>query len=97
MAFAKGVGETWELTSQTFVLGVGKLATGKLGVNTLGGPISIFYMAGTSYESGGWNSFFRLMAILSITLPCLESISHPLYWMEAIYFSISLRLSKVLQ
>ncbi len=76
VAFAKGVGETWELTSQTFV-GLGKLATGKLGVNTLGGPISIFYMAGTSYESGGWNSFFRLMAILSITLAALNILPIP--------------------
>jgi len=75
-AFYKGIEETWELTAQTFV-GLGKLATGKLGVNTLGGPISIFYMAGTSYENGGWNSFFRLMAILSITLAALNILPIP--------------------
>ena len=75
-AFARGFDETWTLTKQTFV-GLGKLATGKLGVNSLGGPISIFYMAGTSYESGGWNSFFRLMAILSITLAALNILPIP--------------------
>ncbi len=75
-AAKKGFQETWDLTAQTFV-GLGKLATGKLGVNTLGGPISIFYMAGTSYENGGWNSFFRLMAILSITLAALNILPIP--------------------
>jgi regulator of sigma E protease len=75
-ATKKGFQETWTLTTQTFI-GLGKLATGKLGVNTLGGPISIFYMAGTSYENGGWNSFFRLMAILSITLAALNILPIP--------------------
>lgn len=75
-AAKKGFQETWNLTAQTFI-GLGKLATGKLGVNTLGGPISIFYMAGTSYENGGWNSFFRLMAILSITLAALNILPIP--------------------
>lgn len=75
-AIQKGVSETWTLTIQTFQ-GLGKLASGKLGVNSLGGPISIFYMAGTSYESGGWNAFFRLMAILSITLAALNILPIP--------------------
>jgi regulator of sigma E protease len=75
-AIQKGFSETWTLTAQTFV-GLGKLATGKLGMNSLGGPISIFYMAGTSYESGGWNAFFRLMAILSITLAALNILPIP--------------------
>jgi regulator of sigma E protease len=34
-------------------------------------------MAGTSYESGGWNAFFRLMAILSITLAALNILPIP--------------------
>ena len=75
-AISRGFSETWTLTVQTFV-GLGKLATGKLGMNSLGGPISIFAMASTSYESGGWNSFFRLMAILSITLAALNILPIP--------------------
>ncbi|MEZ4845446.1 MAG: RIP metalloprotease RseP [Bdellovibrionota bacterium] len=75
-AIQKGFMETWNLTVQTFV-GLGKLASGKLGVNSLGGPISIFAMASTSYESGGWNAFFRLMAILSITLAALNILPIP--------------------
>lgn len=75
-AISRGFSETITLTAQTFV-GLGKLVTGKLGVNSLGGPISIFYMAGTSYESGGWNAFFRLMAILSITLAALNILPIP--------------------
>ena len=76
MAFARGVSETVLLTKQTFI-GLWKLVTGKLSVNNMGGPISIFYMAGTSYESGGWNAFFRLMAILSITLAALNILPIP--------------------
>lgn len=75
-AFSRGFGETLTLTKQTFV-GLGKLVTGKLPANSLGGPISIFYLAGTSYESGGWNSFFRLMALLSITLAALNILPIP--------------------
>ncbi|MCB1198017.1 MAG: RIP metalloprotease RseP [Bdellovibrionota bacterium] len=75
-AFSKGFMETYDLTKST-VIGLGKLFTGQLGVNTLGGPISIFYMAGTSYDAGGWISFFRLMAILSITLGILNLLPIP--------------------
>lgn len=90
-AFARGFQDTVHLTKLTFG-GLWKLASGKLSVNTLGGPISIFYMAGTSYESGGWNGFFRLMALLSITLAALNILPIPVldgghllfYFIEAI-------------
>jgi len=75
-ALSRGFKETVHLTRST-VIGLGKLFTGQLGVKTLGGPISIFYMAGTSYDSGGWMSFFRLMALLSITLGVLNLLPIP--------------------
>ncbi len=102
-AVKEGFAETWTLTKQTFV-GLGKLATGKLGMNSLGGPISIFSMASTSYESGGWSSFFRLMAILSITLAALNILPIPVldgghlffYVIEAIKGSpVKLRVRQV--
>jgi regulator of sigma E protease len=58
--------------------GLGKLFTGKLPVKkALGGPISIFYLAGGSYESGGWFAFFRMMALLSITLGVINLLPIP--------------------
>ncbi|MCB0271881.1 MAG: RIP metalloprotease RseP [Bdellovibrionales bacterium] len=76
LALKHGFLETYDLTKST-VIGLGKLFSGKLSYKTLGGPISIFYMAGTSYSSGGWMSFFRLMAILSITLGVLNLLPIP--------------------
>jgi regulator of sigma E protease len=75
-SFARGFEETWLLTKNT-VIGLGKLFSGQLTVKTLGGPISIFYMAGSTYKSGGWMSFFRLMAVLSITLGVLNLLPIP--------------------
>lgn len=75
-AFSRGFQDTVHLTKLTFG-GLGKLVTGKLSVNTLGGPISIFYMAGSSYEAGGWHGFFKLMALLSITLAALNILPVP--------------------
>lgn len=75
-ALTKGFQHTWDLTVKTFI-GLGKLASGKLSVHTMGGPISIFSMATTSYEAGGWNAFFNLMALLSITLAALNILPIP--------------------
>ncbi|MCB0327449.1 MAG: RIP metalloprotease RseP [Bdellovibrionales bacterium] len=72
----KGTRESWDVTVST-VIGMGKLFTGKVSVNSLGGPISIFSMASSSYKNGGWVSFFRLMAILSITLGVLNLLPVP--------------------
>ncbi|MFH1262069.1 MAG: RIP metalloprotease RseP [Pseudomonadota bacterium] len=76
-ALARGAEETWEI-SRTTVIGISKLITGKLGLNSLGGPISIFYLAGSSYRVGGWISYFRMMAILSITLAILNFLPIPI-------------------
>ncbi|MCB0308628.1 MAG: RIP metalloprotease RseP [Bdellovibrionales bacterium] len=75
-ALYRGVEETVDITVMT-VVGLGKLVTGKLSVNTLGGPISIFYIAGSSYKMGGWEAFFRMMAILSVTLAVLNFLPIP--------------------
>jgi len=60
------------------IKGLGKLFSGQLPVKkALGGPISIFYLAGGSYESGGWLAFFRMMALLSITLGVINLLPIP--------------------
>ncbi|MEZ4704396.1 MAG: RIP metalloprotease RseP [Bdellovibrionota bacterium] len=76
VAMVRGTQESWNITRDT-VIGMGKLFAGKVSVNSLGGPISIFSMASTSYKNGGWVSFFRLMAILSITLGVLNLLPVP--------------------
>ncbi|HMQ10096.1 MAG TPA: RIP metalloprotease RseP [Oligoflexia bacterium] len=76
-ALHKGVEETIKLTVLT-AKGLGKLFMGKLSMNSLGGPISIFYLAGTSYKKGGFDAFFRMMAMLSITLALLNLLPIPM-------------------
>lgn len=102
-AMFRGVQETVDITSTTLV-GLGKLVSGKLSVNTLGGPISIFHIAGTSYKMGGWEAFFRIMAILSITLAVLNFLPIPVldgghlffFLIEAIKGSpVSLKIQRV--
>lgn len=75
-AVYRGVEETFDIAWTTLV-GMGKLVAGKLSMQSLGGPISIFYLAGTSYKMGGWEAFFRMMAILSITLAVLNFLPIP--------------------
>lgn len=78
MAVYHGVKTSAEMTSLTFA-GLFRLVTGKLSVKrSLGGPISIFYLAGGSYETGGWASFFRMMALLSITLGVVNFLPIPI-------------------
>jgi regulator of sigma E protease len=76
-ALVHGTAMTGEMVGLT-VAGLYKLLTGKLSVKrSLGGPISIFYLAGGSYETGGWVSFFRMMALLSITLGIINLFPIP--------------------
>jgi regulator of sigma E protease len=75
-ALARGVEETVEI-SKTTLIGLGKLVSGRLGLHSIGGPIAIFHLAGSSYRMGGWSSYFRIMAILSITLAVLNLLPIP--------------------
>ncbi len=76
-ALGHGIKMTGEMIGLT-VAGLYRLFTGKLSVKrSLGGPISIFYLAGGSYETGGWISFFRMMALLSITLGIINLLPIP--------------------
>ncbi|MFH1018371.1 MAG: RIP metalloprotease RseP [Pseudomonadota bacterium] len=77
-ALYHGIATTAEMTALT-VGGLARLFTGQLSVRkSLGGPISIFYLAGGSYEAGGWTSFIRMMALLSITLGIINFLPIPI-------------------
>lgn len=75
-ALAGGIRETYDLSVSTLI-GLAKLVRGKLGLNTLGGPISIFYLAGSSFEAGGFIGYFRMIAVLSVTLAILNFLPVP--------------------
>jgi regulator of sigma E protease len=104
-AIQRGILETWEI-SVTTITGLVKLVSGKLSMNALGGPISIFYLAGTSYKMGGWASYIRIMAILSITLAIMNFLPIPIldgghllfYFIEAIKGSpVHIRVQHIAQ
>lgn len=76
-AFYEGTKKTYEQSVLT-LKGLSKVVTGKVEVQkSLGGPISIFYLAGNSYKLGGWISFFQMMAMLSITLGLINLLPIP--------------------
>jgi len=106
IALYHGLKHTVEMTTLT-IEGLGRLISGKLPVKkALGGPISIFYLAGGSYETGGWAAFFRMMALLSITLGVINLLPIPpldgghifFYSIEAIKGSpLNLRAREMIQ
>lgn len=68
--------QTVQLTGTTFVL-MGRLVTGKLGLNTISGPLGIAQGAGDSGRSGLVMYLFFL-ALLSISLGALNLLPIPL-------------------
>ncbi|HLG20111.1 MAG TPA: RIP metalloprotease RseP [Bdellovibrionota bacterium] len=77
VALKHGVDETVDF-SITQIAGLVKMVRGRVSVDNLGGPISIFYLAGSSYKAGGWLAFVRMMAMLSIMLGILNFLPIPL-------------------
>lgn len=76
-ALADGIQTTIE-QSTLVVIGLSKIFTGQIELKkSLGGPITIFYLAGDSYKAGGWHYFFRMMAMLSITLGLINILPIP--------------------
>ena len=74
-ALAKGVTETWSLTTLTFE-SLWKMVAGLVSVKNLSGPITIAKVAGASLESG-LESFLHLLAMLSVSLGVLNLLPIP--------------------
>ncbi|RUR13648.1 RIP metalloprotease RseP [Legionella sp. km772] len=68
--------QTVDLTSTTFVL-MGRLVTGKLGLNTISGPVGIAQGAGDSGR-GGLVSYLFFLALVSISLGALNLLPVPM-------------------
>ena len=68
--------QTVDLTTTTFVL-MGRLVTGKLGLNTISGPVGIAQGAGDSGR-GGLVSYLFFLALVSISLGTLNLLPIPM-------------------
>ncbi|UCD71257.1 MAG: RIP metalloprotease RseP [Syntrophobacterales bacterium] len=68
--------ETLKLTNRTITV-LWRLLTGRISLRTLGGPISIFQMAGTAAKTG-IRDFMFFMAGLSVTLAIINIFPIPL-------------------
>ncbi len=60
-----------------FCIGLYKLFTGRLSSDSVGGPILIAKLAGSSYRYGGWLGFLRILIMLSITLGVINLLPIP--------------------
>ena len=63
--------------TRLFLVGLGKLVTGQVSSKNLAGPIGIAQMAGSAYEQG-WDSYLRLMILISINLGILNLLPIPI-------------------
>ena len=74
-ALGMAANQTWQLSVIT-VQAMGKMFTGKIGLENLSGPVTIANMAGQSAEMG-WQPFIRLMALMSVSLGILNLLPIP--------------------
>lgn len=66
---------TWDSIEKTFD-GFAKLFTGQVGLNTIGGPLSIGKVASDSFNTS-LSYFFQLMALISINLGLINLFPIP--------------------
>lgn len=74
-AWIPAVQETWRLTLLTFNM-LGKLLTGALSLNTIGGPIGMVEWAGQAIELG-WSHYFSFIALISVSLGVFNILPIP--------------------
>lgn len=74
-AFSRAIDQTGALFRDTF-LGMAKLLTGQLSLRSMGGPITIFNLAGQAAERGA-SDFIFLMAFISINLGIVNLLPVP--------------------
>ncbi|STY30435.1 membrane-associated Zn-dependent protease EcfE [Legionella wadsworthii] len=75
-ALGTALKQTVQLTGTTFIL-MGRLVTGKLGLNSISGPVGIAQGAGDSGRSG-LTSYLFFLALVSISLGALNLLPIPM-------------------
>ncbi len=76
LALGTAFKQTLQLTGTTFIL-MGRLVTGKLGLNSISGPVGIAQGAGDSGR-GGLVSYLFFLALVSISLGALNLLPIPM-------------------
>ncbi|HKZ15837.1 MAG TPA: RIP metalloprotease RseP [Geobacteraceae bacterium] len=75
-SFTRGSEQTWDVIRLTYVV-LGRIVTGTISLDTIGGPIMIAKMAGEQADAGISN-FVAFMAFLSINLGILNLLPIPI-------------------
>ncbi|GGX61558.1 RIP metalloprotease RseP [Saccharospirillum salsuginis] len=75
-AIAWGLRDTWEMVGLSFGM-LGKMVTGQVSFEQIGGPISMAQLAGDSVQ-GGLESFVRYLAFISIALGVMNLLPIPI-------------------
>lgn len=70
-----GLNDTWEMVRLSFTM-LGKMISGQVSVQQIGGPISMAQLAGDSVNSG-LESFVRFLAFISISLGVVNLLPIP--------------------
>lgn len=70
-----GLRDTWEMVGLSFGM-LGKMVTGQVSLEQIGGPISMAQLAGDSVQ-GGLESFVRYLAFISIALGVMNLLPIP--------------------
>lgn len=76
LALGTAFKQTMQLTGTTFIL-MGRLVTGKLGLNSISGPVGIAQGAGDSGR-GGLVSYLFFLALVSVSLGALNLLPIPM-------------------
>lgn len=71
-----GLQDTWEMVHLSFAM-LGKMLSGLVSVQQIGGPISMAQLAGDSVQ-GGLESFIRFLAFISISLGVVNLLPIPI-------------------
>ena len=71
-----GLRDTWEMVGLSFGM-LGKMVTGQVSLEQIGGPISMAQLAGDSVQ-GGLESFVRYLAFISIALGVMNLLPIPI-------------------
>ncbi len=85
-SIAAGAKRTWDLMALNLKI-LGKMFTGAVSVNTLGGPISVFKTAGQASQAG-WSVYLSFIAFVSVALGFINLLPIPMLDGGHVFFQL---------
>lgn len=85
-SIAAGATRTWNLFTLNLKI-LGKMFTGAVSVNTLGGPISIFKTAGQASQAG-WSVYLSFIGFVSVALAFINLLPIPMLDGGHVFFQL---------